>query len=267
MNIKPVLSRITIYPIKSLDGISLKKAVIIEGGCLMHDREFALFDEMGDFIIGKTNSRVHSLRTNFDIENNIVSFRKQNESTSNSFHLLKEKKAIENYLSAHFDMPVRFERNSTGRFMDIPDMAGLTVISTASLEEVSKWYSDMDVEETRKRFRATIEIEGVPAFWEDHLFSDEGKGIEFKIGDVTVIGISPRDRCVVPTRNPENGEVLHGFPKSFSKHRLEKLPSWSTLKSFGHSYFLTVNCSIPKTEIGKNIAVGDEVLIVGASSF
>ncbi|MBK6772560.1 MAG: hypothetical protein IPG78_10635 [Ignavibacteria bacterium] len=69
----------------------------------------------------------------------------------------------------------------------------------------------MDLEEARKRFRATVEIDGVPAFWEDHLFSNEGKRIEFKIGDVTLFGISPRARCVVPTRNPETGEVIHAF--------------------------------------------------------
>lgn len=267
MNINPIVSKISIYPIKSLDGISLKKATITEGGCLLHDRGFALIDERGDFIIGKTNPRIHSLRTHFDLENNTVSFQRQQESNWNSFHLFKEKNAIEVYLSAYFEMPVKFEHNPTGRFMDIPDIAGLTVLSTSSLQEISKWYSNMVLEETRKRFRATIEIEGVPAFWEDHLFSEEGKGIEFNIGDVTVIGMSPRERCVVPTRNPDNGEVIHGFPKTFAKHRLQTLPSWSTLKNFGHSYYLTVNCYVPATEIGKYVKVGDSITLVGEKTF
>ena len=75
--------------------------------------------------------------------------------------------------------------------MDIPDISGVTVLSTSSLQSVSEWYTNMDVDETRKRFRATIEIDGVPAFWEDHLFSKEGDGIEFKVGDVTMFGMSP----------------------------------------------------------------------------
>ena len=36
MEINPVVKSITIYPVKSLDGISLQKAQIGNGGCLMH---------------------------------------------------------------------------------------------------------------------------------------------------------------------------------------------------------------------------------------
>ena len=97
--------------------------------------------------------------------------------------------------------------------MDIPDISGVTILSTSSLQSVSKWYTDMNVDETRRRFRATIEIEGVDAFWEDHLFSKEGVGIEFKVGDVTMFGMSPRARCVVPTRHPETGGLLTLFQK------------------------------------------------------
>ncbi|MBK9571056.1 MAG: MOSC N-terminal beta barrel domain-containing protein [Chitinophagaceae bacterium] len=56
---EPILSNITIYPVKSLDGITLQKAVITEGGCLLHDREYALADNKGNFIIGKSNPLVH----------------------------------------------------------------------------------------------------------------------------------------------------------------------------------------------------------------
>ncbi len=51
---KPTLARITIFPIKSLDGMELQSAKISEGGCLLHDREFAITDNAGNPIIGKT---------------------------------------------------------------------------------------------------------------------------------------------------------------------------------------------------------------------
>ncbi|MEP7165482.1 MAG: MOSC N-terminal beta barrel domain-containing protein [Ferruginibacter sp.] len=267
MNIQPTLSKITIYPVKSLDGISLQKAMISEGGCILHDREYAISDEAGNFIIGKTNPLVHNLRTTFDLENESISFRRQDENSWHPFHLQKEKKSIQNYLSEYFGIPVIFHRDTTGRFLDIPDISGLTVLTTASLETVSKWYNNIDLDETRKRFRATIEIEGVPAFWEDHLFSTEGRGIEFKIGDVTVFGISPRARCVVPTRNPETGEVTHTFPKTFAKHRAATQPEWSTLGKYRHHYYLTVNCLVPSTETGKFIKVGDEIRIIAEKIF
>lgn len=267
MNTEPVLSRITIYPVKSLDGIDIQEAVISEGGCLMHDREYAISDEEGNFIIGKSNVLVHSLRSSVDFENETISFRPMNETGWRSFHLQKENPAIELYLSDYFGIKAKWYQNKTGRFMDIPDISGVTVLSTASLQEISTWYNNMDMEETRKRFRATIEIEGVPAFWEDHLFSKEGKGIEFKVGDVTMFGMSPRARCVVPTRNPETGEVIHAFPKSFARHRASTLPEWSTLNDYGHHYYLTVNCYIPATEIGKKIQTGNYVKIIGEKIF
>ena len=101
----------------------------------------------------------------------------------------------------------------------------------------------------------------------EDIFSEEGKGVEFKIGEVTLFGMSPRARCVVPTRNPTTGEVTHGFPKSFSRHRASTLPKWSTLEDYGHHYFLTVNCYIPETEIGKIIEIGNKVKIIGEKVF
>lgn len=267
MKFEPMLSRITIYPVKSLDGIPLQKAMITKGGCLLHDREYAISDDEGNFIIGKTNSLVHTLRSTIDFENDTISFRRQNETAWNQFHLQNQIAALESYLADYFGVPIHFLKNSNGRFLDIPDISGITILSTSSLQSVSEWYDNMDLDETRKRFRATIEIEGVPPFWEDHLFSKEGRGIEFKIGDVTMFGMSPRARCVVPTRNPETGEVIHGFPKIFARHRAASLPEWSTLNEYGHHYFLTVNCYIPATEIGKYINVGDRLVIVGEKIF
>lgn len=255
----PVISRITIYPVKSLDGISLQSAMITEGGCLLHDREYAMTDAAGNFIIGKSNPLVHKLRTNFDLEKETISLCKQGENEWKTFHLEQDRSAIESYLSDHFGMPVQWNKESTGRFLDIPDQSGVTVISSASLEEVSQWYDHMDLTETRRRFRATLEIEGVPAFWEDRLFSSEGRGVAFQIGDVNLIGMSPRARCVVPTRDPETAVVTHGFPKTFARQRAAKLPQWSTLENFGHYYYLSVDCYIPATEVGKYIKVGDRL--------
>ena len=263
MEINPTVSRITIYPVKSLDGASLKKAQIGNGGCLQHDREYAIQGVNNKFINGKSNPLTHLLRSKVDFENETISFRHESETGWNLFHLQNEKIAIDNYLSHFFNTEATLLKNTEGRFMDIPDIAGMTVLSTASLETVGGWFDGMDLEETRKRFRGTIEIGDVPAFWEDKLFLEEGIAIEFKIGNVIVMGISPRARCIVPTRHPENGEVIHGFQKSFAKQRAVNLPHWSTLEDYGHSYYLTVNCYIPPTEVGKWIAVGDEIKITG----
>ena len=259
----PYLSRITIYPVKSLDGVDLQKAVITASGCLLHDREYAIADTDGNFMIGKTNPLVHSLRSSVDCESGNIVFRRQDETKWNRFHLERDASAIRSYLTDYFGIPCGLIQDQQGRFMDIPDVASVTVVSTASLKSISEWFPNMDMDETRKRFRVTIEIDSVPAFWEDYLFASEGFAIEFTIGRVTVFGMSPRARCVVPTRNPESGEVTHAFPKTFARNRALELPEWSHLEEFGNHYYLTVNCHIPPTEVSKWIRIGDEINIVG----
>lgn len=268
ISVTPLLSRITIYPIKGLDGIELQTAMITTGGCLLNDRAYAMVDLDGQFIVGKSNPLVHLLRTKFDLENELVSFRHQEKTEWKQFHLQKEKKQIEIFLSDFFKIAVTLVEDKTGQFLDIPDISGATVLSTESLKSVCNWFGNLNLDETRKRFRATLEIEGVPAFWEDHLFSKPGTAIEFKIGDVTLFGMSPRERCVVPTRNPLTGEVLHAFPKTFSKHRAIDLPPWSTLEeNYKHYYYLSVDCYLPETEVGKWINTGDELKIIGKKIF
>ncbi|TAH39208.1 MAG: MOSC domain-containing protein [Bacteroidetes bacterium] len=262
MELHPALSKIIIYPIKSLDGIELDKASVSEGGCLLRDREYAMFNEERKFINGKSNPLVHTLRSQFDLVKETVSFKSNTDKGWRCFHLKDDINEIQEYLSDHFAERIVLLQNKTGRFLDIPDLGGVTILSTASLKEVSTWYPDLDLEESRKRFRATLEIEAVPAFWEDNLFSVPDNRIEFKIGDVKLFGESPRERCVVPTRNTQTAEITHAFPKTFATNRASTLPESSKLESHGHYYFLSVDCSIPPSETGKEIAIGDEVSIV-----
>ena len=188
MQTNPVVDSITIYPVKSLDGISLQTAQIGNGGCLLHDREYAIVDRNDKFVKGKNSDLVYLLRSKIDFETETISFRQQSEETRNRFHLQKDKHAINEFLSSFFKIPVTLIRNTEGEFLDIPVQSGVTVLSKASLQTVGAWFNDMDLDETRKRFRATIEITGVPAFWEDKHFLEEGTAIEFKIGDITLYG-------------------------------------------------------------------------------
>ncbi len=267
MGNKPILKSISIYPVKSLDGVSLQSAQIGNGGCLVHDREYAIFDSNGKYVKGKSNALVHLLRSEIDFENNIISFRHESAITWNRFHLQEDKTAIDEFLSAFFKIPVLLQKNTEGKFLDIPVMSGMTVLSTASLETVGSWFNNMELEETRKRFRATLEIDHVPAFWEDRLFYKKETIVEFKIGEVILYGMSPRARCVVPTRHPQTGEVIHAFQKTFAMQRAVDLPAWSTLDDYGHAYYLSVDCYIPASEFGKCIQTGDELKIIGKKTF
>jgi uncharacterized protein len=263
MDIKPLLSRITIFPVKSLDGMDLQQAEIAIGGCLKHDRSFAIFDQAGRKVNGKSNPLVHTLRSRFDPDLGLLSFQSGECPDWQSFYWDEQASLLDEYLSGHFGLAVHMVHEPTGRLLDIPDISGATVLSTSSLEEVSSWMDGMDIAETRRRFRATLEISGVPAFWEDMLFARVGVGVVFNLGDVSLIGMSPRARCVVPTRDTHTGQVAHGFAKRFSERRADRLPGWSNLEEFGHFYHLSVDCALPDSEVGKTLRVGDALTIIG----
>lgn len=261
MNSSPRISRITIYPIKSLDGIALEKAQIVAGGCLEYDREFAFKNEEGRFVNAKKYPQLISLRSTFDVAHRKVALKGPQDRDWQYFDYEEEEAQLCAYMSDFLGIKVDWQQDKEGGFLDIPKMSGLTVVSTASLEAVASHYPNMTLAESRKRFRASIEIEGVSAFWEDCLFDSEGKTVAFQLGEVTVLGISPRERCTVPTHHPETGKVTHAFAKSFAQYRKAHLPSTSKLGEYGHYYHLAVDCFLPASEVGKWLHVGDEVRI------
>ena len=86
--------------------------------------------------------------------------------------------------------------------------------------------------------------------------------MRFQIGEVEMIGISPRARCNVPPRDPFTGETDKSFVKNVIKSRKESLPKDSRLPKFGNFYHLTVNTYLPESEKGKILKVGDQVQLI-----
>ncbi|MCE9598864.1 MAG: MOSC N-terminal beta barrel domain-containing protein [Spirochaetia bacterium] len=112
------------------------------------------------------------------------------------------------------------------------------------------------------RFRANLELQNVPPFWEERLFLEPGVGMRFRIGEVTMIGINPRARCNVPPRHPLTGATDKLFVKSMMTSRTQTLPADSMLPLHGNMYHLTVNTFIPDSEQGRVLRVGDKVQIL-----
>jgi uncharacterized protein YcbX len=55
----PSLHRIEIFPIKSLDGMTTDRVSVLPSGVLEGDRQFAIMDEQGQFVNGKSTPLVH----------------------------------------------------------------------------------------------------------------------------------------------------------------------------------------------------------------
>ncbi|GAA6620400.1 MOSC domain-containing protein [Scytonema sp. NUACC26] len=179
----------------------------------------------------------------------------------NVFHVEKEREAVECWLDEFFGFPVEVKQNLETGFPDDTVSPGPTIISTATLEAIASWYPGLDVEEVRSRFRSNIEISGVPAFWEDRLFTEAEGTVNFQIGDVQFMGINPCQRCVVITRDSKTGVAYPNFQKTFVAQRRTSLPAWAERTRFNHFYRLAINTRLPVTEEGKTICIGDELRI------
>lgn len=254
----PRVSRILIYPVKSLDSISVNQVQILRSGALAGDRTFALFDQSGNFVNAKRHPGIHKLRAQFDINQPILRLRV--EETEKLFNLETDKEALCLWLTQYFGFPVEIKQNLDTGFPDDTLSPGPTIISTATLETVASWYTAIDVAEVRARFRANIEISGVPAFWEDRLFRETGKTVNFQIGDVQFLGVNPCQRCVVVTRDSQTGEVEQNFQKIFTTHRQNSLPDWVETERFNHFFRLAVNTRLAVTQAEKTISVGDQII-------
>jgi MOSC N-terminal beta barrel domain len=73
----PTLSRIEIFPVKSLDGVVLQDVTVLPSGALKGDRQYALLDVKGQFVNGKNNTLVHRLRTAFSEDLTTITLRCQ----------------------------------------------------------------------------------------------------------------------------------------------------------------------------------------------
>ncbi len=273
----PYLAKILLYPIKSFDGVEVENAKVLPSGALEYDREFAIVDEQGNVVNGKRHAKIHLLRAKFTLSSRTISLQIPESNSPQVFHLDGERQRLEATLSDFFGFAVTLQQNSLIGFPDDLNCPGPTVISTATLTEVASWFPGMSVEQIRRRMRANIEIGGVPAFWEDRLFSIQSEAtVSFRIGNVCFLGIQPCQRCIVPTRDPESGKADANivptrdpesgkadanFQKIFVKQRQATLPDWAALPRFNHFYRLSVNTRVSAASSEKMLQIGNEIAI------
>ncbi|NJK57069.1 MAG: MOSC domain-containing protein [Pleurocapsa sp. SU_5_0] len=254
------VSALFVYPVKSLDRVDCDRVTILASGALQGDRTWAISDQNGNFVNGKRNSKIHALRSEFDLGTNTLTLRIEGTDQTVKFNLL-EQAALCHWLESYFGFPIELQQNLTMGFPDDTVSPGATIVSTATLKAIASWYPELNTADIRRRFRANIELAGVPAFWEDRLFTTPDSTVKFKIGDVEFMGVNPCQRCVVVTRDPQTGEPLPKFQKIFITQRKNTLPEWTERSRFNHYFRLAVNTRLSPTEAGKVIQIGDEIVL------
>ncbi len=256
----PHLARITVFPVKSLQGVSLGEARVRGGGGLLHDREYRFADDEGLSLNSKRmGEKLIRLESSFDLA--FGELRVADDTGAITARLPSEAALVERWMSERLGCPAHLERDDQQGFPDDEEASGPTLVSTATLAAVAEWF-DLDTDEMRRRLRANLEIDGVPAFWEDRLYAAADQPRYFRLGDVRIEAVNPCARCTVPSRDSRSGSIADKrFAKVFAGRRRDTLPEWAEAARFDHYYRAAVNTRIPEVENGKILEIGDELRV------
>jgi hypothetical protein len=283
----PRLANIRLHPIKALDPVPVNEARIGPNGGLELDRVWALYSADGRWVNAKRTAAMHLIRASYAPDISSVTLTvpgDRRKIPAMSFAFPGDAESAAEWFSMYFEQAIQVRYTREG-FPDDGLAPGPTIVSTASLHAVCEWFPGMTLDEARRRFRTTLEIdadhsaigneldrssgaaETLPPFWEDQLFAEsETSVVRFKIGDVAFEGSNPCARCPVPARESQTGITNDGFQKRFTDLRGAQLPPWAPAERFDHFYRLATNTRVPSTEHGKLLRLGDALSFVNRLS-
>jgi uncharacterized protein len=263
-NAQPLLANIRLHPIKALDPVHVKEARIGPGGGLEFDRAWALYSTDGQWVNGKRTAAIHLIRAAYAADLSSVTLSVSGDKRkipTKTFAFPGDTAGAAKWFSDFFEQAITVRHSPEG-FPDDNIANGPTIVSTASLQAVCDLFEGMDIEAARQRFRTTLEIDGVPAFWEDQLFGEEERSaLRFRIGEVNFEGSNPCARCPVPPRDPRTGEIIPGFQKILSDYRRSHIPAWCPEARFDHYYRFATNTRVASSESGRILRVGDSLVL------
>jgi uncharacterized protein YcbX len=282
----PTLDRITIYPVKSLEGVDLAECGVQECGALENDRRWRLVDMDGRVVNAKRTPRFHPIRAEYDLPERLITLSFWADGPTEPAHTFPLAPGPEGpceWLSEALGMRVLLEERRDGGFPDDREAPGPTLVATASLAEVARWFG-FDLAEAQRRFRANLEISGCEAFWEDTLASPARVGVpsladlpadlaidpyadlppleprEFAIGEVRFRATGVCKRCPVPSRESRTGAVTDQFREVFEAWRGRGLRPDVDTGRWGDFYRLGGNMALT-SESGRaaRLQLGDNV--------
>ena len=147
----PIVSRITVFPLKSGDPFSCTEAQVNSSGALQHDRQFVLVDLTGRQINANRAPLIQRLRIAIDPARREfqVAWRKQESAEVHSEQALPlvgqlddHGRQLSDWLSQALGLEVSIAENVDTGFPDDLKANGPTIVSTATIEAVARWFPD-----------------------------------------------------------------------------------------------------------------------------
>lgn len=261
------VSQLRVYPVKSLQGISISESWVFKTG-LHYDRRWMIVDEEGNFMTQRNCGELATFSTELlgtglqimrQMDQILVRYPPYSEHVYQdatiwgftlpaidmgdtpaewlSRKLGKQVRLV--YHPGEFCRPVHPDYSQPGDFVSFADGFPLLLANQSSLDDLNSRVED---EVAMLRFRPNAVIEGAEAWAEDNWK-------RIRIGEVEYRNAKPCGRCIVTTLDPFTGESLGQEP----------LTTMATFRQQGKSVNFGVNL-IPDTE--GPIRIGDEVEIL-----
>ncbi|UAB89816.1 MOSC domain-containing protein [Ruegeria sp. SCSIO 43209] len=212
--------RLNRYPIKGLSAEPMQTVTLRAGEGIPGDRLFGFarynsgFNAQNPqplpkdrFVVLLNEAALAGVKTNFDIETQNLVIKASGKTHSFNMQAAEDRKNASNFLSSEIGLkdpePPIFVSSAPHRFTDVsvvsPKM--MNAISVLNLASVEKLGEKLNAEIHPARFRANIEMDGLPPFSE----LDEA-GSVFRFGDVELKILSRTKRCAATEVNPETAE-------------------------------------------------------------
>jgi hypothetical protein len=292
----PTLDRITIYPVKSLDGVDVGTATVLPGGALEHDRRWRFVDMEGRIVNAKRLAILHAVRAEFALAERRVTLAVDPAAVAaravrgvdrlaslaaDTFPLVPGPAGPCEWVSTALGFEVLLQERAGGGFPDDRDECGPTLVTTESLAEVAGWYQ-IGLDECRRRFRVNLEVGGADAFWEDALacprrpaetsrvvpWSDASidpaadlppaEPRPVRLGTAGFLATNVCRRCPVPSRDSRTGAATEWFEDIFVARRRQGLRPDVDASHWGTFYRLAVN-TVGLGDVPEGITAGDPV--------
>lgn len=237
VSIKSRLTALTLYPVKSCAGISLREAVVTRAGLMheqIHDREWMVVDAEGNFLTQREHPKMATIvpkirpgslelrapgMPNLEIalglpqpdDERLVSVKVWDDRVQ----ACDCDEAAATWFSSYLGTPCRLVRfHSDAKRVANPAWTGgieaptlfgdgypLLVISQASLDDLNaRLTAQGRTALPMARFRPNIVLDGIGAYEEDFAAS-------ITIGDAAIKPVKPCPRCPIPSIDQATGEI------------------------------------------------------------
>ncbi|NBV44308.1 MAG: hypothetical protein EBR86_01360 [Planctomycetia bacterium] len=262
------LARITLYPVKSLDGVDVGSGLVQAGGALANDRRWRLVDAEGRVVNAKRTPWLHAVRAEYDLAARRIRLRvdgaaplpPERRPAAAEFPLVPGPAGPCAWLAEVLGLDLLLEERAEGGFPDDRDAPGPTLAAAATLDTVAAWFG-LTGAETRRRFRVNLEVAGPDAFWEDTLacparsvaptnadmVADPYAAADpvgprcFAVGQQQWRATGVCRRCPVPGRDSGTGQEHHLFREVFEARRRAALRPDVDNSTWTHTYRLAIN--------------------------